>query len=748
MKKSLSKQKIIFSKIPFSKSNKMNLDLSIKGLGRFVSKNKNDSMNKETVDGSCVDTQTLAFNHDSLNSKGTINKNYSFGRFDNKLIVFSSSLKNDFEINNKLLNFSKKFKFKTSAEFLNENFSCCEDDNNLLKKGNIEIKENESDQEDTNRIDYRYYPKIPEIESNKENNYFWLATYDKLMKKSKIIKILNYYTENTPKKKSKILVEDEIQKNKDKNEKYNFMEKSIILEGYEIYFLQKFNKPFIKPKKGGKIFLKLYLLNTEQMNKIFSYINRLEYKHYINNLETIKEKNYYKIISKSNKTIYNYSTIFCIGTFVNINIFLFSHIDKTKNKNKSNFDINDLPSPNKLAKLIKILLINFPDYSKEYFIDYLLKPIENNFELNNKEKELLNQKKHEINSLLISNYKKSLRMPVRNKNSTNSIIKNVIQKIPTYTHSSNKTPDDFYDFSENIINSLNYNDKSNLNNKNNKEINNFDFFNNIKSEISIKQQKSEKNFKQIDMNRLINRKGSGLNATRNTENTNINTNFTNRLLNNDPLNKKTNNISDSIKNTKLFEPIKKSLSRHNTNKTYINYKKENKKNNKSGQILNRFKNMKLDKENNMNMYNSNRYSSIDHYIKTDLGQNHKNTRNKIYFNPFYLTNTNNVNKNGNDKKTMNKNYNKQIKVLSTIRKVISQKINNMTGNTSSINVKSLNMNNSNSSGIGNRNNFLNNEHNNKNIKYNKLVCKTNNNSKSKKSEYITPRKKKLYYYYH
>ena len=377
-----------------------------------------------------------------------------------------------------------------------------------------------------------------------------------------------------------------------------------------------------------------------------------------------------------------------------------------------------------------------------------MKPIENNFELNNKEKELLNQKKHEINSLLISNYKKSLRMPVRNKNSTNSIIKNVIQKIPTYTHSSNKTPDDFYDFSENIINSLNYNDKSNLNNKNNKEINNFDFFNNIKSEISIKQQKSEKNFKQIDMNRLINRKGSGLNATRNTENTNINTNFTNRLLNNDPLNKKTNNISDSIKNTKLFEPIKKSLSRHNTNKTYINYKKENKKNNKSGQILNRFKNMKLDKENNMNMYNSNRYPSIDHYIKTDLGQNHKNTRNKIYFNPFYLTNTNNVNKNGNDKKTMNKNYNKQIKVLSTIRKVISQKINNMTGNTSSINVKSLYMNNSNSSGIGNRNNFLHNEHNNKNIKYNKLVCKTNNNSKSKKSEYITPRKKKLYYYYH
>ena len=282
MKKSLSKQKMHFSKIPYQKTkqNKMNLELSIKGVGRVFSKNKYDSINKETVEGSCADTQTFGFNQDSFNnSKGTINKNCSLGRIDNKLIVFSSSLKNDIDKNNKLLNMSKKYKIKTAEEFFSENNSNSEEDNNNIFKKN-EIIENDSDDEDTNRIDYRFYPKIPEIESNKDNNYFWLATYDKLMKKSKIIKILNYYTETSPQKQNAILIKEEnnnnsINEQKINDEKYNFKEKSMIIEGYEIYFLQKCNKPFIKPKKEGKVFIKLYLLILEQINKIFIYINRL-----------------------------------------------------------------------------------------------------------------------------------------------------------------------------------------------------------------------------------------------------------------------------------------------------------------------------------------------------------------------------------------------------------------------------------------------------------------------------------------
>ena len=302
MKKSFSKQKI-FSRIPFSKSkgNKMNLDFSIKGSGRIVTKYKNDSMNKETVDGSCADVLTFGLNQDSTNnSKRTINKNYSLSRLDNKSIIFTASLKDDIKNDKKLIG-SKNLKIK--PEFFTENISSYEEYNNIILNSNQnnEIKENDSNEEDTNRIDYRYFPKIPEIESNKNNSYFWLATYDKLMKKSKIIKILDYYTGFSPQKfGEKLLINDENkeseEKEKQKCKKYNFKEKSMIIEGYEIYFLNKFKKPFIRPKKDGSIFIKLYLLNMEQINKIFSYINRLEYKPYIKNLDSIKDKNFFKII--------------------------------------------------------------------------------------------------------------------------------------------------------------------------------------------------------------------------------------------------------------------------------------------------------------------------------------------------------------------------------------------------------------------------------------------------------------------
>ena len=99
----------------------------------------------------------------------------------------------------------------------------------------------------------------------------------------------------------------------------------MIIPGYEIYFVKKHGKPFIRQKKGGKLFIKLYLLNLEQINQIYSYINRLEYQQYINNLNSFNEKNSFKIINNSNKSIYNYSTIFCLGTFMNTNIYAFSH---------------------------------------------------------------------------------------------------------------------------------------------------------------------------------------------------------------------------------------------------------------------------------------------------------------------------------------------------------------------------------------------------------------------------------------
>ena len=188
-------------------------------------------------------------------------------------------------------------------------------------------------------------------------------------------------------------------------------------KGYEIYFVKKHGKPFVRQKKGGKLFIKLYLLSLEQINQIFSYINRLEYKKYINNLNSFNERNTFRIINKFNKTIYNYTKIFCLGTFMNINIYMFSHTAKNiqidseiNDKYNVNYLLKNLPSSHKIAKLIKALMINFPEFSKQYFIDYLMKPKTNNIDSNNRDIELLKLKINEVNSFLIANNKSDIKM--------------------------------------------------------------------------------------------------------------------------------------------------------------------------------------------------------------------------------------------------------------------------------------------------------------------------------------------------
>ena len=113
MKKNIQKNKL--SQIPKSSSNKINLELSLKAKNRF-SKLKYDSLNKETIDGSCVDT--LIYNPESLNnSKNTLYKNNSSKQIENnKLIVFTSSLKCHNDSKNNLNNVSNKF-YKHNFEF-------------------------------------------------------------------------------------------------------------------------------------------------------------------------------------------------------------------------------------------------------------------------------------------------------------------------------------------------------------------------------------------------------------------------------------------------------------------------------------------------------------------------------------------------------------------------------------------------------------------------------------------------------
>ena len=388
MKKSLKNKNNLINKIPKKKSlNKFSLNLSLNGTNKLIGKNKNDTINKETVDGSYADTQTIYLNCDSSNNlKANYNKNPSYGKRNTKLFTYTSSFNEKKKMSNSFNN------VKNHSEM--ENVTNKEEE--IISGDNSEYTE-----EKTNKIDYRYYPNIPEIEGNEYiKKYYWLATYDKLMKKSKLAKILNYYYDTLSQKETENYAENSDYKedgyeNKLKlmKEKYNFIEKTMIIEGYEIYFVKKHGKPFVRQKKGEKLFIKLYLLTLEQINQIFSYINRLEYKIYINDKDFNIEKNSFKIINTLNKTIYNYSKVFFLGTFMNIKIFLFSHKTKSDSSGNNNDNsintVNDLPPSFKIAKIIKELMINFPDFSKKYFIDYLMKSKDNNNDKSIHEKELL-----------------------------------------------------------------------------------------------------------------------------------------------------------------------------------------------------------------------------------------------------------------------------------------------------------------------------------------------------------------------
>jgi hypothetical protein len=131
---------------------------------------------------------------------------------------------------------------------------------------------------------------------------------------------------------------------------------------------------------------------------------------------------------------------------MNINIYLFSHTPKTELSSNVNnnmtYNINDLPSSNKIAKIIKALMTNFPDFSKKYFIEYLMKPKNNSNEMNAHDKEILQQKMNEVNLLLMSNNKKNYKNYKKNSITninTNNVIKNVINGISTQTISSSNS---------------------------------------------------------------------------------------------------------------------------------------------------------------------------------------------------------------------------------------------------------------------------------------------------------------------
>lgn len=283
----------------------------------------------------------------------------------------------------------------------------------------------------TSKIDYRYYKNypmkriIPFSLNQKEEEYYWLATYDKLFKKKKLFKIFSFY--NIASRASIALGNEGIY-----NDFSKIKEKKMKIKNYELYFIEKHNKPFIRKCDDKYIYVKLYLLTLKQINMIFSYLNRIEFKGYINNLNNLSQKDSYKKIdyidnNNENKNI-NYSAIYCLGTYMNIKIFGFSRIENEDDiKDNYNIGIDNYPNSKKIAKLIKLLMINFPESTKEHFIDYIFNDSHNNG-LN---KKMLTDKKNEINHLLISK-KKSL---YKGNSKNGSIMKSIVSGIPEFSFS-------------------------------------------------------------------------------------------------------------------------------------------------------------------------------------------------------------------------------------------------------------------------------------------------------------------------
>ena len=293
----------------------------------------------------------------------------------------------------------------------------------IINKGkeNSPPKKNENDiyeqmnQRSTNKIDYRYVKKCPikdmistfknectEFNINdKENQLFWLATYGKLMKTKHLMKIFNYYNNKT------------FEHSNNDYSLPNLKEKTLIIKDFEIYFYENSNKPFIRYAKGGTIYAKLYLLTLKQINQIFSYINRIEYKINYDRLNYLQRKGTFEIINdNSNGIILPYCLIYCLGKYMNINIYSFSnnidfniYLDEisfhknqrissytvlnnnnncyfgNENNNHNHNHMNNtnikslnfkLPNSKKIAKLVKIINLNFPDFSIEDIINYLI----------------------------------------------------------------------------------------------------------------------------------------------------------------------------------------------------------------------------------------------------------------------------------------------------------------------------------------------------------------------------------------
>ena len=273
-----------------------------------------------------------------------------------------------------------------------------EKNKNVSNGEKIESEENfsssKNNEESTKKIDYRFYKKYPikvinksiDDVKTKEKNRYWLAVYDKLIKKKKILRILNYYEEEKNKEKNG---NNKLDINQD-----SIKEQLLIIKDFDIYFLKQYNKPFIKYIKGNCIFTKLYLLTIEEIKYVLNYINRYKLSFSADDIQFLQEKGNFQKFHESFKN-FPYNMVYHMGNYMNINIYAFSNFNLHIHKNNLSYNYLNQKFPNskKIAKLVKILMINFPKYSFNFFVCYLLSKIKfENF----------NEKTNEIKNLVYS----------------------------------------------------------------------------------------------------------------------------------------------------------------------------------------------------------------------------------------------------------------------------------------------------------------------------------------------------------
>jgi hypothetical protein len=191
-----------------------------------------------------------------------------------------------------------------------------------------------------------------------------------------------------------------------------------MLNDFELYYEcvsnTKHSIPFICYKKDGMAFMKLYYLTIKQINCIFNYINKTEIKidhqllDYNNNKYDISS-----IYDKHDRTLL-YGGLLNMGTFLNTNIYTFTHYNKKSETKKTK------PKVKSMLKLIKYLSSSFTQYSGEFFMYHLYSKAGVSKTLNTTDLNFLKSNLTKSKNIAITSIQQNSNITIKNINVNNS----------------------------------------------------------------------------------------------------------------------------------------------------------------------------------------------------------------------------------------------------------------------------------------------------------------------------------------